>query len=406
MYLRGVGQPIEVHTRIIGRITDNPIDEGMERADHILLVGNEGVPAPEQCVGYAGFLSSKEPHSLPQAPAPGVYGIRQLGYLTTGDVVLLLPGGSVNVLYRRSSLHNTILTTERCNSLCLMCSQPPRLEDDSYRVEEILRLIELIDPLSAEIGLSGGEPTLLGTHFLKIVEKFRDFLPCTRLHILTNGRLFKDLPFARALGRIGHPALMLGIPLYSDIDWMHDYVVQAPGAFDETVQGLYNLAGCGVRIEIRVVVHAQTHQRLPQLADYVSWNLPFVDHVALMGMEMFGFVHRNLATLWIDPVDYQAELERTTLTLAMRGFDVSIYNHQLCTLPKSLWPFARKSISDWKNVYLDACHDCGVRDFCGGFFQSGTKKHSRAIRAQSTPSKELAQALQSLQPAREDLEPV
>jgi hypothetical protein len=85
--------------------------------------------------------------------------------------------------------------------------------------------------------------------------------------------------------------------------------------------------------------------------------------------------------LWIDPADYAPTLEAATHTLARAGMNVSIYNHQLCTLPRSLWPFAVKSISDWKNVYLKECERCGVRDFCGGFFQSATKRHSANIRA-------------------------
>lgn len=365
----------------MGRIATSVSTPHDERRDHVLLIGRRLVGEAVDTAGYAGFLSPDAEDCFGDPPpSPGVYGVGRLDYLNDGDVVLLLPSGNVNVLYRRSSPHNTILATERCNSLCLMCSQPPRPDDDSYRVDEILRLVELIDPLCEEIGLSGGEPTLVGDRFLTIIRKFRDLLPLTRLHVLTNGRLFKDADFAKALGDIRHPALMLGIPLYSDIDYHHDYVVQAKGAFDETVAGLYNLARHGVQIEIRVVLHAQTYRRLPELAEYLYWNFPFVAHVALMGMEMFGLVHRNLAVLWIDPVDYQDELERATLALAARGVPVSIYNHQSCTLPRSLWPFGCKSISDWKNVYLDTCRDCGVRESCGGFFQSATKKHSRAIR--------------------------
>lgn len=104
-----------------------------------------------------------------------------------------------------------------------------------------------------------------------------------------------------------------------------------------------------------------------------------------MGMEMFGYVHLNLGTLWIDPVEYCAELEEATLNLALHGMNVSVYNHQLCTIPQSVWPFAKKSISDWKNVYLDVCNSCGVREFCGGFFQSATKRHSAHIRALDNP---------------------
>ena len=37
----------------------------------------------------------------------------------------------------------------------------------------------------------------------------------------------------------------------------HDYVVQADGAFDETVRGILNLKRQGVLMEVRVVVHKQ-----------------------------------------------------------------------------------------------------------------------------------------------------
>jgi His-Xaa-Ser system radical SAM maturase HxsC len=198
--------------------------------------------------------------------------------------------------------------------------------------------------------------------------------------VLTNGRLFYYREFARRLGEIAHPDLMLGIPLYSDVDSEHDYVVQAKGAFEETVLGLHNLGRYNVPVEVRVVVHKQTYRRLPRLAQFISRNFPFAAHVALMGMEMFGFVHRNLDELWIDPHDYQAELREATETLFLAGMNVSIYNHQLCVLDEGLWPFARKSISDWKNIYLEECGRCGMREQCGGLFQSAAKRHSAYIK--------------------------
>jgi MoaA/NifB/PqqE/SkfB family radical SAM enzyme len=143
---------------------------------------------------------------------------------------------------------------------------------------------------------------------------------------------------------------------------------------------MHNLARYGVPVEIRVVIHRQTYRRLPKLAEYIARNLPFAAHVALMGMEMFGFVHRNLGELWIDPYDYQPELRDATELLAAGGQNVSIYNHQLCVLDHRLWPYAHKSISDWKNIYLDVCTSCAMRDGCGGFFQSAAKKHSAHLR--------------------------
>jgi His-Xaa-Ser system radical SAM maturase HxsC len=379
LHARGVATGFQAP--VMGRLTTAPIECNDAKAESIMLRKVAGpLMLASDAFGYAGVLSIGSIRGVP-APieTPSISGVPGLDYLGDGDVVLMLPNGVVNVLYRKSSRHNTILATERCNSLCLMCSQPPRDIDDSYRVVEILRLLELIDEGCLELGLSGGEPTLLGDDFIRIVEKCKNCLPSTGLHVLTNGRLFTKRAFAMTLGAVGHPDLVLGIPVYSDIDEQHDHVVQARGAFEETIQGLYHLAEANVRVEIRVVVHALTYQRLPQLAEFISRNLPFASHVALMGLEMFGFVHRNLPALWIDPAEYQSELAEAVRRLALGGMNVSVYNHQLCTVPRAIWPFTRRSISDWKNVYLDACTDCGVRDLCGGFFQSATKRHSAHI---------------------------
>lgn len=98
-----------------------------------------------------------------------------------------------------------------------------------------------------------------------------------------------------------------------------------------------------------------------------------------MGLENIGYAPRNMKSLWIDPVDYQNELQSAVEFLALRGMKVSIYNHQLCVLHKTLWKFSRKSISDWKNIYLDKCEGCTVRENCGGFFQWANKLHSTHI---------------------------
>jgi hypothetical protein len=100
-----------------------------------------------------------------------------------------------------------------------------------------------------------------------------------------------------------------------------------------------------------------------------------------MGLENIGYAPRNMDTLWIDPHDYQDQLETAVEFLSTRGMNVSIYNHQLCVLRKSLWKFARKSISDWKNIYLEECTSCAIKEDCGGFFKWATKLHSAHISA-------------------------
>ena len=134
---------------------------------------------------------------------------------------------------------------------------------------------------------------------------------------------------------------------------------------------------------MRVVLHKLSIPRLPQLAEYIYRNLPFIAYVALMGLEPTGYTPRNWEKLWIDPVMYQDKLERAVEILSVRGMKVSLYNMQLCLLRRSLWKFSRKSISDWKNIFLSECQRCGVLNECGGLFQSADKMHSPHIRALS-----------------------
>jgi hypothetical protein len=100
-----------------------------------------------------------------------------------------------------------------------------------------------------------------------------------------------------------------------------------------------------------------------------------------MGLENMGYVRMNLDALWIDPAEYQTELCEAVEVLDQNRLAVSIYNHQLCLLDSSLWPFARKSIADWKTEYLECCQNCAVREDCGGLFFSASIKRSPHIRA-------------------------
>jgi His-Xaa-Ser system radical SAM maturase HxsC len=260
-----------------------------------------------------------------------------------------------------------------------MCSQPPRDINDDYLIDEYLAALPLIDRGTSEIGITGGEPTLLGDRFLKLVEAIKAHLPDTALHILTNGRNFKNPALASRLAAIAHPDLMLGIPLYSDVPSIHDFVVQADGAFDETIEGILNLKQRRIRVEVRVVIHQHTYERLPKLAHFIARNLQFVDHVALMGLEAMGFGRTNYQDLFVDPVDYQRELLEATLTLDQAAIRTSIYNHQLCVVPTMVRRFATQSISDWKRDYVEECERCLVKAQCGGFFSSVIGKQSRGV---------------------------
>lgn len=305
-----------------------------------------------------------------------------LTHLQHGDIIALEPAhGILRVLYRRSSPSNSLLVTERCNHYCLMCSQPPKDVDDTYIYAELERAVPLIDKETHEIGITGGEPTLGGERFLNLLRSLRDHLPRTAVHVLSNGRRFIDPGFAAAYAGTGHHDIMIGIPIYADYAALHDYIVQSDGAFDETIRGILNLKAHGARVEIRVVVLRQNSDRLVRLAEFLARNLTFVDHVALMALEVTGFARANLDRIWADPFDYRAALTEAALLLEASDMQVSVYNHQLCTVDREIWHLARRSISDWKNEYLSTCAPCTVKDQCAGFFATGRTRYSAHIHA-------------------------
>lgn len=366
--------------RFVAKISDNPNIPNALRSNLIFLKkNNEILPLPS---GFHSYFIFDESH-LNDKNFSNVFLLPpEFNYLANDDIAVINPDkNSVKILFRKNSPFNSILVTENCNNFCLMCSQPPRNINDKYLINEILSMIPLISPTASEIGITGGEPTLLGDDLVTMFKRFKACLPNTAIHVLTNGRNFTNTNLVNNIASVEHPDLMFGIPLYSDVPSIHDYVVQAKNAYNETLKGIINLKTLGQKVEIRVVIHKQTYQRLPQLAEFITRNLLFVDHVALMGLEMMGFTKANIDSLWIDPADYQSELVEAVNILDRFRMNVSIYNHQLCLLDKSLWRFAKKSISDWKNEYMPECNSCSIKSECGGFFSSAHFKYSDHIKA-------------------------
>ncbi len=351
-------------------ISTNPLLPSVIKSTKAFLVQNEEIPA-----GFMHYLLlNSRKNLLPGLPENSDYTLLpdDYRYLGEHDIIRLSKNKSaIRVLFRASSHSNSILVTEQCNHYCLMCSQPPKSIDDSWILDEIMQLIPLIPKTTQEIGFAGGEPTLLGERFLDILRLTKSFLPYTAIHILSNGRRFKEADFVKSYASIDHPDMMVGIPIYSDDPALHDYIVQAKGAFDETLQGVLNLKRLNQKVEIRVVIHKQSIKRLKQLCGFLARNLLFVDHVALMGLEITGFTRANLDKLWIDPSEYRDTLSEAVRILAGYGIKVSIYNHQLCLVNKDVLPYYKKSISDWKNEYAPECTGCTKMNECGGFFSSG-----------------------------------
>lgn len=364
------GTPYNIEDDIVGRISFGKRNI-FGRSNDILVCKDTDSPS----FGYlatiteaVAFKSKGKPYCI----------VEDIADFHEGDVVVINAKGEIIFVYEINSNHNALMATERCNHRCIMCPQPPILQEKDKTLFN-LKLISLFDKNTQEIGITGGEPTLIGDNLFTLINHIKKELPKTAISILSNGVKFADKEYAMKLAMCKHQDLQIDIPLFSDIAEEHNRIVGAK-TFYKTVQGLYNLALFRQRIGLRVVIHRKTYKRLPQLADYIYHNFPFVAQVAFMQMETAGLAKENFNELWIDPYDYNAELREAILLLADRGMKPYIYNAQLCILSEDIRSYAQQSISDWKDIYISECDGCMLRGQCAGFFASNREAHSSHIK--------------------------
>jgi His-Xaa-Ser system radical SAM maturase HxsC len=289
--------------------------------------------------------------------------------LAHGDVVTCQPERSrAVVLFRESDTHHSLQMTNRCNSYCLMCSQPPTPQNDDWLVEEALEVVRHIKHAPAAIGLSGGEPVLLGAGLRRVIEAISQLHPTTAIDVLSNGRLLGNAAqSSEILAGLAAKVSWL-VPLYGHADFLHDFVVQSHGAFDETIAGLLNLQMHGQAIQLRIVLVKPVLESLIELCGFVGRNLPFVREVALIACEPIGFALANRDHCEVDLADWSETLVESTRLLRRHHVPFLFMNAPLCALPRALWPAAHRSISDWKNVYSSECDQCVVKAKCSGLF--------------------------------------
>lgn len=287
--------------------------------------------------------------------------------------------GRIIVMFDTGSKSNYLSLTDRCNHRCIMCPQPP-VKSEPSRLEQNLRLIALMSKDTQSVGITGGEPTVVGDDLITILQALKKRVPHAAITILTNAVKLADRNFVHKIACCQCDDLQIDVPLFAATPELHNEIVGAK-TFYKTIQGLYNLATYRMDIGIRVVIHSLNYQHLTALSYFIYHNFPFVKQVAFMQMETMGYAADNIERLWIDPYDYKDELSNAVNFLRQRRMTALIYNAQLCVLNPDVRDVAVQSISEWKNINLEACQACARRTECPGFFASNAQFHSAHIQA-------------------------
>jgi His-Xaa-Ser system radical SAM maturase HxsC len=340
--------------------------EGPHTAPFVVKLLSPDEPTPPTSrpneLAYIGETSDSEV----RAETPwGPLIIEAHGAQLEGDVLFVQPEiGIAQRWFRRGATQNTLLITERCDQLCVMCSQPPK-KTHTDLFSHFERACMLADA-KADIGLSGGEPTLYKAQLLDLVENVCAARADVRFHILTNAQHFErsDIERLRAL----KDDIVWGVPVYSANPVLHDQIVGKPGAFEQLEVCLAILAEANAAIELRTVVMRQTVAGLPQLARWLSARLPEATCWAIMQLEKHGFAKSRWEEQFFDhSIDFDQIGDAAFLAQA-RGLKTYLYNFPKCTVPPALRDLCPSTISDWKRDFLPECQTCSAHELCSGLF--------------------------------------
>jgi His-Xaa-Ser system radical SAM maturase HxsC len=289
--------------------------------------------------------------------------------LEVNDVILPVESAAGHiVLYRETDTHHVLQVTNRCNSRCLMCSQPPTVPNDLWMYHEALLTVKHVKNLPPTLGVSGGEPLVLEEKIRDLINFIHERRSDTHVELLTNGRYLANRNISDSIFKDALRNVSWLVPLYGHCDFMHDYVVQSKGAFEETISGLLVLQKNQQAIQLRIVLIRPVLENLQELCDFIGRNLPFIREVSLMACEPIGYALANQEQCFLDLKDWSEVLVASVKILERFRIPIIFMNTPLCSLPNVLHKYAHKSISDWKNVYADECVECEVKEQCCGLF--------------------------------------
>lgn len=274
--------------------------------------------------------------------------------------ILILENGQKHLLFRIENRELTFFITSKCNHRCIMC--PQKLDIDNNDNDLILqRVIDNLDyDVFDEVCFTGGEPLLKMNFIEQVVQKAPEHI---FISILTNGSIMPSITILKSL------RCKLCVPLYAPFDELHNKMTGSV-SFYKVIENLMKISKYETLIELRFVMTKLNYKYLEEYARFVWRNLPFIQDVAFMGMELTAEAHKNKNELWINPEEYIEQLQKAVSYLDCCGVTAWIYNLPLCLFDEPYRRFLVKSISPWKIKYLPKCETCELKEDCGGMFFS------------------------------------
>ncbi len=224
----------------------------------------------------------------------------------------------------------------RCNQACHFCFVSTHLP--APPVAQVHAAIDEIAGQGGILVLSGGEPTL-NPRLVQYVRRGKDH-GAREVELQTNATRLADPTLCADLAEAGVDTAF--VSLHGATAAVSDEVTASPGTFDQTVEGLDQLANTTIRVRINYVLCELNRHEFPAFIDQVASRWPQAAvTVSFVGMST-DLVPREA---WLVP-RYRDVLPPLTEGLArarghgleVGGFD-SMCGLPLCLVPQDQLPF-------------------------------------------------------------------
>lgn len=299
------------------------------------------------------------------------------------DVFEIWPNGRMFIRFDTRSMDNYFFVTGKCNSNCIMCPTPEnmRMQGENTDVDKLIEFAKHIPTSTPHLTITGGEPFLSGEDIFEFIyflkEKFKD----TECLFLTNGRIFALDKYVRLLQESMPNRTVLAIPLHASNGQLHDRITQSKGSFSQTILGIKRLLRIGICIELRIVISKLNCHNLMDLAYFIVREIPQIEYVSVIAMEMTGNAYKNRDLVWVSYKEAFEYAKDSIKVLIDNGINVRLYNFPLCTVNPSYWMICEKSISPNKVRYGEICEDCNYKNVCGGIFAGTFQMEKEELKA-------------------------
>lgn len=162
-----------------------------------------------------------------------------------------------------------ISVTYNCNNRCKWCYASSNLNEyrkkelDSSNEDGIINL--LVNLGIRNVRLIGGEPTIY-PNIVNLTEKLTS--SGLRASIVTNGRRFSDIEFAKAIKKAGLVYASFSIEGYNKE--IHEQGTNVKGSFQETIKGLENALEAGIGTATNTTITKDNLSSLEKIIDLLQ----------------------------------------------------------------------------------------------------------------------------------------